>query len=102
MLILQLGVGIVFFFNSIGNYFISTQYSFLCLERVYNECMRVVVEEKHAILTKKTQASLEFEQVTFGYDSRGQKVLDNISFCLDLYSTGCLLYELLTGLPPFL
>lgn len=83
MLILQLGVGIVFFFNSIGNYFISTQYSFLCLERVYNECMRVVVEEKHAILTKKTQASLEFEQVTFGYDSRGQKVLDNISFCLE-------------------
>ena len=83
MLILQLGVGIVFFFNSIGNYFISTQYSFLCLERVYNECMRVVVEEKHAILTKKTQASLEFEQVTFGYDSRGQKVLDSISFCLE-------------------
>lgn len=83
MLILQLGVGIVFFFNSIGNYFISTQYSFLCLERVYNECMRVVVEEKHGILTKKTQASLEFDQVTFGYDSRGQKVLDNISFCIE-------------------
>ena len=63
MLILQLGVGIVFFFNSIGNYFISTQYSFLCLERVYNECMRVVVEEKHAILTKKTDDRSEERRV---------------------------------------